>query len=86
MTDIEKVRYDGVGRSSGNSGYDVWLGDRLLGTVRPYEKRYNLVRLIVDKGWTSRGVDGQKVSSTDLRRDAVSDLLHSLGLPREHAR
>ncbi len=73
-----KVRYVG-----GHSEYEIVLDGKTIGTVRAYEKRYNLRRVFVDKGWVARSIDGEHSAAsdyTDSRRSAVRALLEQMGL------
>jgi hypothetical protein len=75
---VPKVRYVG-----NHPEYDLTLDGQTIGRVRAYEKRYNLRRVYVDRGWVATSLDGQHTAGsdhTDTRRSAVAGLLDAMGL------
>lgn len=46
-------------------GYEVYSDGVLLGTVQKWERRYNLRRVYVTKGWRATTPDGTKLYTQD---------------------
>lgn len=64
--------------SATHRGYAVWHNDVLLGTVEFWERRYNLRRVIVVKGWRATRANGEKLygsSYTAPTREAAARVL-----------
>lgn len=66
-------------RSRGGGLYDVVVDGQVIGTVRKWERRYNLRRVYVSRGWRALAADGERLYgqdgyTADTRREAAEVL------------